>query len=311
MASIDCVVDTHPMAHEISTVSNHIKGTTAAVIGMKAAVIQAEDEAATKVCNNVDKGFYTLVHSQISQKIAKLQSEVDSHIMKLNQLRRQLLAIKSRMERDYGMISSRYIKLFNGLNKNLEQRIYDLDRPAINFAVRDMNMLSNRSRILTATVPISQLESLSLSQKIIASNLKDKGAKVIDSMTHFLSETKKQKELTDKILLANRTEQKKTAILIPIIICEFNTDRYGNRGTDISTPYSGSTQKTCDTIRNYVNGKISQIDWHDEIKNDEVISEFSKLLATSSSPQRVKDMVHQLFNDNNFQTINTNDHELQ
>lgn len=311
MASIDCVVDTNPMAHEISTVSNHIKGTTAAVIGMKAAVIQAEDEAATKVCNNVDKGFYTLVHSQISQKIAKLQSDVDSHIMKLNQLRRQLLAIKSRMEKDYGMISSRYIKLFNGLNKNLEQRIYDLDRPAINFAVRDMNMLSNRSRLLTATVPISQLESLSLSQKIIASNLKDKGAKVIDSMTHFLSETKKQKELTDRILLANRTEQEKAAILVPIIICESNTDRYGNRSTDISTPYSGSTQKTCDAIRNYVNGKITQINWHDEIKNDEVISEFSKLLASSSSSQRVKDMAHQLFSDNNFQTINVNDYELQ
>ena len=147
MAYIDCLVDTHPMANEINSVSTNIKGTTAAVVGMKAAVIQAEAEAADHVCNNVNKGFYTLIHSQISQKIAKLQSEVDSHLMKLNQLCKQLLSIKGRMERDYGNISQRYIKLFNGLNKNLEQRVYEIDRPAIEFAVKDSNSISNSHNI--------------------------------------------------------------------------------------------------------------------------------------------------------------------
>ena len=131
MAYIDCVVDTEPMAREITSVSNHIKGTTAAVVGMRAAVIQAEEEASDHVCENVNRGFYTLIRSQISQKIAKLKSEVDSHLMQLNQQRKQLLAIRSRMERDYNMISNRYLKLFNGLNQNLRQRVFELDRPTI------------------------------------------------------------------------------------------------------------------------------------------------------------------------------------
>lgn len=311
MASIDCIVDTNPMAQEISTVSTQIKGTTAAVIGMQAAVIQAEAEAATKVCNNVNQGFYTLIHSQISQKIAKLQSDVDSHVMKLNQLRKQLLSIKSRMERDYGMISSRYLKLFTGLNRNLEQRIYELDRPTINFAVKDINTISNRSKILTATVPVSQLESLSLSQKIIASNLKDKGSKVIEAMSQFLSDTKKQKELTNKILLANRTDKEKSSILIPVIICESNTDKYGNKGTEISTPFSVSAPQTSNVIKNYVASEINNLVWQDEMMSDEIKSEFSKLLATSVSSDRVKDMANHLFASNNYQTINTYDHELQ
>ena len=88
MAYIDCVVDTQPMAREIDSVSNHIKGTTAAVVGMQAAVIRAEEEASNHVCENVNRGFYTLIHSQISQKIAKLKSEVDSHLMQLNQQRK-------------------------------------------------------------------------------------------------------------------------------------------------------------------------------------------------------------------------------
>ena len=52
---------------------------------MQTAVIIAEEKAADHVCNNVNKGFYSLIRSQISQKMAKLQSEVDSHLMQLVQ----------------------------------------------------------------------------------------------------------------------------------------------------------------------------------------------------------------------------------
>ena len=41
MASIDCVIDTTPMAKEIATVSNHVNATTTAVVAMKTAVIAA------------------------------------------------------------------------------------------------------------------------------------------------------------------------------------------------------------------------------------------------------------------------------
>ena len=90
MARIDCVVDTQPMAEEIKSVSHQINDTTTAVVAMKAAIVLAEQQAADMVCRNVNKGFYTLMRSQISQKIAKLQSEVDSQLMQLNTQRKQL-----------------------------------------------------------------------------------------------------------------------------------------------------------------------------------------------------------------------------
>ena len=99
------------MAQTVGTVSTHVNGTTAAVVAMKAAVVQAEKEGADHVCEKVNKGFYTLIRSQISQKIATLRSEVDSQLMRLNQQRKQLTAIRQRMERDYQMICGRYLKL--------------------------------------------------------------------------------------------------------------------------------------------------------------------------------------------------------
>lgn len=303
MAHIDCVVDTDPMAREIGTVSEHIKGTTTAVAAMQTAVVLAEKKAADFVCSNVNKGFYTLMRSQISQKIAKLQSEVDSHLMQLNVQQKQLLAIKSRMERDYNMISHRYMKLFNGLNQNLKQRITELDKPTINFAVREVERVSNRAKYLTATVPVSQLESLATSQKIMASNVKFRGLKVINSMTNFLSNMSEQKRLTDRILLAQQAKTDAT-FAIPVIVSEYNFDKFSNKNVDIAVSNEQLSLQSLVKLKNAINQNIADIKWKDEAEiNKEVKSEFSKLLSSSKSSQRVKDMANKLFMAGHYQTI--------
>ena len=300
---IDCVVDTRPMAQEIQTVSTHIKGTTAAVVSMKAAVIAAEKEAADHVCENVNKGFYALIHSQISQKIARMQSEVDSHLMKLNQLTKQLLAIKTRMERDYGMISSRYHKLFNGLNKNLEQRVYELDKPTVQFAVKEINSISNRPKLLTSTVPIAQTEALAISQRIIASNMKNRCVDVVSSMSHFLGNMKEQKELTDKILLKNCKVDSDASYMVPVVYVESNYDRYGNTRTEMYVSQECLSQRSRDNVKNVLNAKVTELNWMEEEINSEVKSEFNKLLASSQLPERVKDTATCLFLGNNYEII--------
>ena len=293
MARIDCLIDTKPMANEMRTVSRNIQGTTAAVVGMKAAVIKAEQDAADHVCSNVNK-----------------ESDVDSHIMKLNQLRKQLLAIKGRMERDYGMISQRYIKLFNGLNKNLEQRVYELDKPIMEFAMKDINAISNRKKHMTATVPMTQKESLSLSQKILTSNMKFQGMRVIDSMSRFLMDMKEQDELAQEILLDTSSSEKDARLMVPVIISESRYDKYGNTRLDVIPPTQGLNGKAQDSIRTAVNMEVTKFEWQEEPLSNEIKSEFGKYLSSSSASQRVKDMTNKLFSSNNILTIKQSNHEL-
>ena len=304
MAShIDCVIDTKPMANEINTVSTHIKGTTAAVVSMKMAVIAAEQEAANHVCDNVNKGFYTLIHSQISQKIAKLQSDVDSQLMKLNQQKKQLLAIKTRMERDYGMISNRYHKLFTGLNKNLQQRVFELDKPTVQFAVKEITSISNRPKLLTSTVPIVQSEALAISQRILASNMKNRGMAVIESMSKFLSDMKEQKELTDKIMLKSCRVDSNAQYMLPVVYAESNYDKFGNTRTEVFVSQSCLSQRSRDYVKNAMNAQVSEMNWQTEEINSEVKSEFNRILSTSSASDRVKEMMTNLFLANNYETI--------
>ena len=303
MASFNYTVDTKPMAEEMRSVSRHVNATTGAVVAMQTAVIIAEEKAADHVCNNVNKGFYSLIRSQISQKMAKLQSEVDSHLMQLVQQKNALLSIKNRMQKDYNMIASRYIKLFNGLNSNLKQRVFELDKPTIDFAVKEVDKVSNRSKYLTATIPIAQLESLAASQKIVASNVKYRGFNVIKSMRSFLFEMNTQKKLTDQILINDGRYTETATVYIPIVICECNRDRT-DAGVEISVSDVELDNISKSAIKNTAFAELNQIEWQAKsLPNTEVKSEFSKLVSTSSKSQRVKDMATKLFQSNNYQTI--------
>lgn len=302
MARIDCLLDTKPMAHEMNSISNHIKGTTAAVVAMQTAVVLAEQKAADQVCSNVNKGFYTMMRSQISQKIASLQSQVDSYLMQLNAQRKQLLAIKKQMERDYNMLCSRYLKLFNGLNQNLHQRVFELDKPTINFAVREVERISNRTKYLTATVPLSQVESLSDSQKILASNVKYRGAKVIESMKNFLSSSIEQKKITDKVLLEGNTQSEN--LVTPVLISEYCFDKYGTKNLTIWISNTLLSPQAQTAVKNTLGQQLETLSWVNHTETDkEIKSEFSKLVSKSTSSQRVKDMTLKLFADTSFQTI--------
>ena len=143
MAQFNFTVDTEPMADSIDGVANHVDGTTAAVVAMQTAVIIAEEKGAERICNNVNYGFYSLIRSQISQKIATHKSKADAKIMELQQQTVSLAAIKSRMEKDYMMLASRYTKLFEGLNKSLRARIFELDKPSTSFVYKDVLPVAN------------------------------------------------------------------------------------------------------------------------------------------------------------------------
>jgi hypothetical protein len=304
MATFNYTVDTQPMADEMSSVSRHVNVTTGAVVAMQTAVIAAEVRAADHVCNNVNKGFYSLIRSQISQKLAKFQSEVDSNIMQLVQQKKALLSIQSRMERDYNMIARRYTKLFNGLNANLKNRVFELDKPTIDFASKEIDKVSNRTKYLTATIPISQLESISTSQKIIASNIKQKGLNVINSMKWFIHEMNIQKKLTDEILISDNSISKVGTSYIPILIYECNRDKTDHKNIDIVITDIELNNVVKSAIKNMAYTQFTQLSWSQNTSpSKEISSEFSKLLSTSSRSSRIKDLAQHLFQTNNYLTI--------
>jgi hypothetical protein len=304
MATFNYTVDTTPMADELSSVSRNVNGTTAAVGVMQTAVIIAETKASDLICSNVNKGFYSLIRSQISQKMAKLQSDVDSHLMQLVQQKKALLSIKDRMNRDYNMISSRYTKLFNGLNSMLRSRIFELDKPVIEFACKEIDKISNRTRSLTATIPVSQTESISMSQKLVVSNVKQKSLGVISAMRNFVYDMAVQKKLTDNILINDSRYLGTARSYIPVAVCEYCVDSTGARSTEVIVTKTELDNAAISSIKNTLASAFAGLEWKDNNSpSPEIRNEFSKMVTTSSASARVKELTSKLFAADSHMTI--------
>lgn len=290
---IDCLVDTLPMADEVKKVSSNVQGTTAAVVAMKVAVVAAEKEGADHVCKNVNRGFFTLMHSQISQKIAAKKSRTDSLLIELSQQKKRLMEIKSTMERDYRRISARYGRIITSINKALKQRVHDLDRPIFDLCERDMETNNNRVALMAGLVPVCQSEDVAASQQIVSSVLKNNSVKAINRTKDFLYQLNEQKQITSRILL-DRPADQDTERLIPVIYCSSVIDRNGNESTTITVPQE-TAQLSAQYIENELNAMAPQLQWQDAHKDVNVQSEFNKLVAQSPVSNRVKELTSSLF----------------
>ena len=298
---IDCLVDTNPMAESIDSMSKHVDATTTAVVAFQSAVIKAEKDGADHVCSNVNKGFFTLMHSTLSQKIAANQSRVDSLTMELVAQKKRLLAIKSTMEKDYGRIVGRYSRIITGINKALKQRVIELDQPVFDFTTRDVACNMGRNQLLAAVVPVCQLENITATQQITASNMKHDSYRVIDSTEKFLRQMNEQKILTDRILLKSIPGDEGTEHY-PVAIIESQIDSNGNMAYGVTVP-EGMDKSNEKEISSRVYETTSELDWKDGEINDLVRQEFAKLVVESDSSDRIKKIVSDLFEKQKLQTL--------
>lgn len=250
--NIPITIDTSELAREIDSVSSKVDQATTAVNTMNAAIVLAEKNAADKVCADVNQGFYTMLISQVTQKIAQQQSAANAHLLTLNQLKRRLISIQQRMERDYQRLVGRYQKLFTGLNQSLEQRIVTLDRPTMDFVSRDIAQSMNRINQLVSIAPTAQSEGITLGQKIVASNLKARAAMTINAMSSYLLEQERQDKALNRVMHTNQVENlKKSTIHLPVLCYESIGNSTGIVHWQAVTNSTGLSNTVANTLKSH------------------------------------------------------------
>lgn len=125
-------VDTEPMAESLNEVKTSVHALNGVVAAMQTAVISAEKKAAKDVCNSVDAGFYGLIASQISQKIAHVEPNVISGQQLLLSIKRDLCKIRPNLEKDYNRCLRTYSSIFRQINKSTKEHLLALDKEAFN-----------------------------------------------------------------------------------------------------------------------------------------------------------------------------------
>ncbi len=303
MAHFNFTVDTNPMANSIDTVSHHVDRTTTAVVAMQSAVVIAEKNSADRISQNLNYGFYSLIRSQISQKIAHHKSKADAKIMELQQQSVSLLAIKNRMERDYMMLAARYTKLFESLNKELRIRIFELDKPTTSFVNRDITPVAMRTKLLSAIPAMIQLESITDSQKISISNTRNNALRNIVSMRDFISNSEEQKELIGSILVKGQIREV-TNKCIPVVICESGGINVRQAQWQVNLPKLSSAGNS--KMETHVYSELKALSWSpsSESNMNRVKSEVENLAFRTEMPVRVRNKMLSMVEGNAWQNLN-------
>ena len=129
----DVEVDTDPFDHSINAMKGEVDGLTTSIVATEAAQVASIRENSRKVASTIVAGFFKTVRSDISQKIAELKIKTDTLLIQLHELAKRCNDKKRVMNVDYQRISSRYAKIFDELNHELENRIYSVDEPVFKF----------------------------------------------------------------------------------------------------------------------------------------------------------------------------------
>lgn len=221
--TVNVNVATEPFDHSIARCNTHVGTLTGAVVATEAAQVASIRENARKVGQTIIDGFFKTVRSEISQQISELTSRINATLVHLHELARRCVDKQQQMESDYNRISARYRKIFEELNGELKNRIYELDRPTFNFRAESDRNASRfiEGREVSSTLVAGKEES-SLQALIAASRSKKQARDTIQEIDRFLTGQKRLERLLQHCIL---DENEASSIYVPVCWVETTAER--------------------------------------------------------------------------------------
>lgn len=300
--NVNINVDTLPFDRSVANCNTSINALTGSVVATKAAQLEAINDSSIKIANSIIDGFYKNIRFEISSQTMELKQRIDANLIHLEELSKRLLAKREQMEIDYQRTANRYLKIFEDLNKELENRIFELNKPAFQFN-RFTKSESERTtnNDLVSIVAISGQENGSLQAKLGASITKKRALDAITQINRYIAKQKILQKAIDKSMLK---ENKDACHYSPICFIEtYNEDRKIEKKV-----YEPNFLSLLD--KDFIIDKIEKKEW-DNIDSDSKEKIFNYLNSAINShyvsndkhSTRVKEMIRKLSSSNSTKCI--------
>lgn len=286
MADFNITVDTSEMARSIDSVKGHVDGVTGAVTAMETAVIIAQDQASKHICQNVDNGFYMLMRSQLSQKIAAVSSEMFSRQQLMETFKKEIDKIMLIMTDDYRRIHDRYERHFNSLNKALDTRIHELDKRAYEISKNYKSSQFKVGNDVLKTIAYND-DTERLNVQSVSATVKNKSARAINVMKDDVIESVTYEKSVSHIL-KDEAVTEATEHYIPVLIAE--TDSVVTTNTSVSNIYVPQNDNIPKSdVVNQVQSNAANFAWGfvDQICFDSVKNSFMRKCTEAGIEDRV------------------------
>lgn len=236
---IDIEVDTDPFLDSVQGCTDSLGMLKQSVDKGTAVQIQSIYDNAERIGDTITAGFFNVVSTEIQQQMQFQEQTREARLLLLRQLQQRCIELKARMQRDYNRISERYIKIFDDLNHELENRIFALDKPSFELQRTCHATAQRQLDGLNTGVTITGKETSIASSAITAALLKERTQKLLKATEAYLeAEQAEQAKLKDLSL----SEVKESRHYIPVIAVE-QEPLSGGGSWQIHTPKGISQEK--------------------------------------------------------------------
>lgn len=288
-------VDTAPFDTSVQHCNNSVGALTGAVVATEGAQVASIQSNAQKIGQTIINGFFKTVHSEISQQITELSNRINAILLHLNGLTKRCTDKQHQMGTDYHRLSERYLKIFEELDGELKNRIYELDRPAFVFKqISDQSAYRALNSDLVGTATVAGTENSQLEARISASVTKKRALDTIDKANVFLEKQKQTNTILHRCII---DEENANVYYVPVCYMETSND---NNRIDRTMHQPAAiqhidAQRLIEEMNDYTQETVSEED-REQIQlhfNAEISSHYA---ASDIHTERVKDCITRLFN---------------
>lgn len=290
---VNVEVDTTPFDASTRKCGGQVDLLTGSVAATETAQVASIKENSRKIGKTLIDGFFKTVRSEISQQINELKNNVEATLLKLQSDARRCNDMKHQMEVDYNRKCDQYLKIFSDLDRELENRIRNLDQPTFLFR-NDADALNSRlaESDMVPTVSISGGENARLGAQLSATLTKQRANDTLGKATRFLQV---QKHTVDTITSSMIESETQGLLFLPVCYME-SADSNGSVSHELYSPgqLDSCKAKIGEDLRNQQWPRPSEEDMNSIRRyfNEAV----SSSVGSGKHDERVREQIIRLFN---------------
>ena len=299
MAEFSFRVDTDPMAKSVDQVSRHVNLTTEAVAAMQSAVILSQQQAADEICDNVDRGFFYLIRSQVTTKMAENFSVLSAKLVSLMEMGKALTAQKDRMESDVARLQREYAKTFNSLNRALERRVFELDKYAAKLAQDKKSLITDRLLKQVSESVFYERDTSSTARMAFTARIRNKTSKALMDIGNNITENETYKSRLASIL-EEQHEADSSEECIPVMyVVQSSMSAQNATISKVFLPEGLADGSQKDAIESMISREINELSEYEKSEEelDRIWDEFYSYADAAGLDERVYQTMCDLLQD--------------
>lgn len=295
---VNIEVDTEEYDDQIDNCVDNVQLLTGSVVATEAAQVKSVRDNSRKVAKTIVKGFFKNIEAELSSQIMELSKKVDSKFGHLNEQAKDLLKKKAQMQQDYQRTATRYTKIFEDLNHELENRVVALDQPIYKF---HESVQHESDRMLDGdfvnTSSVVNAENSVLESQIMGAIIKKRTQEAIAKTRKLLMIQRRTNRIINRTLMSNDKDE--CQYYLPVLFYE-NTVGYGMTSKQCVYDSQMIPGTVNDTIANAYLAPNSSDFIFDEKQQEAILPYLSNEVnlaysnKNSSHDERVKDMIFKL-----------------